>query len=167
MGGRLIQKFKAEIARLDTVATEAASAYDSNFRTIKKVDSSGDGVGAKDRREHTPFDIVPCQIGSRQFEALRQSLMGNDPDSEVVVWFHFRHLQNLSLVDSTTGRPLINTGDRLVSIKDYWTEDTVLDILTPPGLYVQEATSAGWGINIARPKRNLLQVKFRERVATA
>lgn len=164
MRGRLIQRFKAEIARLDTTATEIAGQYDHDFREIRRVDSVGDGIGTVQRQEHTPV-LIPCQIGGRTFEELRATDLGNAPRSEIVLWLHFADLETLSLVDATTGLPLINTGDRLVSIRNFLDETVVLSIRTPPGLYVEEARSSGWGINMAAPTRNLLRVTLSDRTA--
>lgn len=164
MRGRLIQKFKVEIARLDTTATEIAGQYDPDFREIKRTDASGDGIGTVERQEHTAV-ILPCQVGSRTFEALQASDLGNVPQSDLVLWLHFQDLEEASLVDTATGQPLIHTGDRIVSIRDYFDEAVVLAIRTPPGLYVQEARSSGWGISMARPTRNLLRLTLAERSA--
>lgn len=164
MRGRLIQRFKAEFARLDTTATAIAGFYDEDFREVLRTDATGDGVGVVQRQEH-PVVILPCQIGSRTFEELQAHDLGNAPRSELVVWLHFADLETEGLVDATTGQPLVHTGDRLVSIRDYFDESVVLSIRTPPGLYVEEARSSGWGLNMARPQRNLLRVSLAERSA--
>lgn len=164
MRGRLIQRFKAEIARLDTVATEIAGQYDHDFREIKRSDATGDGIGTVQRQEHTAV-ILPCQVGSRTFEALQASDLGNAPQTELVLWLHFADLEEAGLVDATTGQPLIHVGDRIVSIRDYFDGSVVLAMRTPPGLYVEEARSSGWGLNMARPQRNLLRLSLAERSA--
>lgn len=164
MRGRLIQRFKAEVARLDTDATRTGGHYDDVFRETVFVDGTGDGIGTDQRQEHTP-DILPVQIGEETWEALRAHELGNLPQTDLVLWFHYRDLELASLVDGTTGHCLIGVGARLVSIRDYLTEDVVLAVRTPPGLYVTEARPRGWGINMARPTRNLLRCTFAERSA--
>ena len=164
MRGRLIQKFKAEIVRLDTTSTRSGNYYDDDFREVVMVDTDGDGIGEPQRQEHAAV-IVPCQIGSRTWEALRGHDLGNNPQTSLVMYFHFRDLELLSLVDDTTGDALIHVGDRLVSIRDYMTEGVVQTIRTPPGLYVTRADPSGWGISMARPKRNILRVTWEERSA--
>jgi len=164
MRGRLIQTFLASIARLDTTATGVAGSYDDVFGSVRKV-QTGDGIGTLDRKEHAAITL-PCQIGSRTWEALRAHDMGNVPDSDFIVRFHWTDLETASLVDAN-GRPLLHTGDRLVSILDRITEDVVLGIRTPPGLYVTEATPEGWGLCMTRPQRNLLRVKFADRPAVS
>jgi hypothetical protein len=164
MRGRLIQRFKAEIARIDTEAIDSGDYYDEDFREVVYSVGSSDGIGTLQRQEHDTI-LVPVQIGTRTFEALQAFDQGNAPETELVMHMHFADLERLSLVETSTGEPLIHTGDRLVSIKRYFDEALVLSIRTPPGLYVVEATSAGWGINMAQPTRNLLRVKFEERSA--
>jgi hypothetical protein len=164
MRGRLIQKFRAELARLDTTATRAGDYYDDDFREVKTVDSAGDGVGVVQRQEHAAV-LVPCQVGSRTWEALRTTDLGNVPQTDLVLYFHFADLEALSLVDATTGEALIHTGDRLVSLRDYQSEAVVQAVRTPPGLYVVRADPSGWGLNLSRPKRNILRVTFNQRGA--
>jgi hypothetical protein len=162
MRGRLIQKFTAEIARLDTESTESSGYYDDTFRELVHSDAaSGDGIGTKQRQEHTVVKL-PCQVSDDTWEALQARDQGNTPQSEVVLWFHFRDLENNSLV-AADGTSLINVGDRLVTIRDHLTDDVVHTVRTPPGLYVKEARPRGFGICMARPKRNLLRVAFEER----
>lgn len=164
MRGRLIQRFKAEIARLDTVSTAALPGYDDDFREVIADDTAtGDGIGDLQRVEHA-VDIVPCQIGSRSWEALQSQDLGNTPQTDLTMYLHFADLERLSLVDAD-GQSLIKVGARLVSIRDYLDESVVVSIRTPPGLYVVEARPAGWGLNMARPTRNLLQLQWSERSA--
>mgnify|MGYP001820980343 CR=1 FL=1 len=163
MRGRLIQKFKAEVARLDTTSTRSGGYYDDDFREVKTVDG-GDGVGVVQRQEHAAV-IIPCQVGNRNWEALRAHDLGNVPQTDLVLYFHFRDLEAASLVDATTGEALIHTGDRLVSLRDYQTEAVVQAVRTPPGLYVIRADPSGWGINLSKPARNLLRVSWNQRDA--
>lgn len=163
MFGRLIQKFKASVARLDTAATATASGYDDIFGSVLKSDAGvGTGIGTSLRQEHAAM-LVPCQVGSNRWEALQASDMGVSPDSDFVLYFLWYDLERLGLVDATTKRSLIGIGDRIVSLNDYVTEEVVLTVPTPPGLYVVEATPRGWGLGMLRPTRNLLRVVCRDR----
>jgi hypothetical protein len=164
MRGRLIQRFKAQIARLDTTATRSGGYYDDVFREVTMTDTDGDGIGEPQRQEHAD-DIVPCQVGSRAWEALQAHDLGNVPQTELILRFHFKDLERLSLVDATSGEALIHVGDRLVATLDYRTGEVVQAIRTPPGLYVQRADPSGWGISMSRPRRNLLRVTWNERSA--
>ena len=109
--------------------------------------------------------LIPCQIGSRSWEALRAHDLGNVPQTALTMYLHFADLETLGLVDATTGEALIHTGDRLVSIRNYQTEVIIQNVRTPPGLYVVRADPSGWGINMANPTRNLLRVEWNERSA--
>lgn len=160
MRGRLIQKFKAKLRRLDTVTQAAAGDFDDVFRTPVKADADGDGIGDVVRTERTA-NILPCQVASPRYENRSQTDSGNDPDSEVTLYLHARDLEAAGLFDTTTGRPLIQVGTRLESILDYRTEAVVVSY--PGGLFCEESSPVGWGLGMARPKRNLVKATFRRR----
>lgn len=159
MRGRLIQRFRASIARLDTEATEAAGAYDSVFRQVIRTDADGDGVGVPDRREFAAVSL-PCQMWRPGYrDAQRLHALGHNPNVELVLVFHFRDLEAASLV-AADGRALIDKGDRLAEIQDI----TGTTLRTPdPELFVDWVSDRGWGINMALPTRNLLIVGFANR----
>ena len=161
MRGRLIQRFLAELARLDTSATRSAGGYDDDFREVTRTDSDGDGIGDFNRQEHAAI-MVPCQVNNRTWEGFHRHDLGQDPKIDLVLIFHFDDLERMGLVQSS-GIAAIHVGDRLVSIRDIETEEVVQTVRNPPGLYVIEATPGGWGLNLARPTRNLLRVKLGER----
>ena len=58
------------------------------------------------------------------------------------------------------------SGDRLGGLYDK-AGDLVQAVRTPPGLYVTEARPSGFGLNMARPRRNLLMVTFEDRQPAA
>lgn len=163
MRGRLIQKFLAKIARLDTAAIETAGNYDADFRELLMADSVGDGVGQPARLEHEAI-TVPVQIAPNTWESLQATDVGNAPNTEIVLYFHFRDLELLSLLDPVSGDALIRVGDRLVEIQDR-TGVLIQSIRTPPGLYCIESAPVGWGISLLRPTRNLLKTRWQERSA--
>ena len=160
MRGRLIFKFLAEVKRVDTSSIQSSGDYDSDFREVKKVDTDSDGIGETKIQYHTA-DLIPCQVEPSSWEAVRRHSLGSDPDVEVILIFHFRDLERMSLVDSN-GVALIHEGDKLVSIKDKF--GTQVEVVRdPPGLYVAEATPVSFGLNMAHPHRNLLEVTFKSR----
>jgi hypothetical protein len=57
----------------------------------------------------------------------------------LVLVFHFGDLEQLGLVEPTTGDALLQIGDRLVALRDFRTGELVQAIRTPPGLYLTEA----------------------------
>lgn len=166
MRGRLINPFAAELAQLDAAATAAdpdgpgplTSGYDADFQETVLVPSSG-GRGRDARREKPPIR-VPCQVESQAFGELTELATGNSPRSHLVLVFHFADLEQLGLVDPTTGDVLLRPGDRLVAIRDLRTGAVVQAIRTPPGLYLSEAQPQSFGLG---GRRNLLLATFGER----
>lgn len=152
--------FRAELAQLDTVAIETAGSYDNVYREITKLDIDGDGIGESQRLEKTPIQIR-CQVEDNIWEELRAHELGNNPNIDLSLTFHFRDLETDRLVRAD-GNAAINIGDRLVAIRDKFGA-VVHAIPTPPGLYVTEATPVSYGLNMADPRRNLLVVHFQER----
>ncbi len=164
--GRLIFPFLVELAQLDTTATAAdpdgagplVSGYDPDFRsTVKVLAVPTDQVGVDSRKESGPISIR-AQIEPQQFEALEQMLSGESPNSRFQVVAHYKDLEAVGLVGAD-GRPLIFKRDRLTRIL---TTKGVLveDIPNPPGLFVTEVQSRGFGPGGAR---NLLLLVFEER----
>jgi hypothetical protein len=164
--GRLINPFAAELARLDTSATAAdpdgpgplTSGYDADFQETVLVPSAG-GRGRDARREKPPIR-VPCQVEIQALGQITELATGNSPRSHLVLVFHFVNLEQLGLVDPTTGDALLCAGDRLVAIHDLRTGELVQTIPTPPGLYLTEAQPQSFGLG---GRRNLLLATFGER----
>ena len=170
MRGRLIFPFLAELHRLDTRGTAEAdpdgagplvAGYDPDFKESVLVDGDDDGVGERVRAEH-PAVRLPCQVELEAFDALRMFAAGNSPKSRFELVFHFADLEREGLVDAATGDALVRPGDRLGGLYDRAGE-LVQAIRTPPGLYATEARPIGFGLNMARPRRNLLLVAFEDR----
>ena len=171
MRGRLINPFLAEIAQLDTVATAAdpdgagplTSGYDDDFREVVRYSNPtdpDDQLGLSARKEK-PSILVPCQVEDHLFDAMRMFAAGDIPEFKLGLVFHFRDLENMGLVDTTTGRSLITNDDRLVAIRRCPSKELVQSILTPPGLYATEPRSASFGLSGG--ERNLLIVTFEDR----
>ncbi len=174
MRGRLIFPFLAKLYRLDTLATATEDpdgagplqgGYDHDFKESVLVDLDDDGIGERIRQEHSPVRI-PCQVEPEVFDELKMFASGNAPRSNIDLVFHFKDLERMGLVDLTSGDALIRPGDRLSAIYDKAGE-LVQQIRTPPGLYVTEARPIGFGLNRARPLRNLLLVAFNDRQQAA
>lgn len=167
MRGRLIFPFFAELARLDTLGTAAAgpglatSGYDPDFKEPVLIDEDDDGIGEQRRRELPPVRLA-CQVEPDAFDVMRMLAAGNAPRSQIELVFHFADLEREGLVDPATGDALIRPGDRLVAIYDR-AHALVQAIRTPPGLYATEARPSGFGLDLARPRRNLLLVSFADR----
>ncbi len=168
--GRLIYPFLIELAPLDTLATQAdpdgagplTSGYDDDFREPVMVSQGvADQTGTSARVEGTPIQ-VKAQIVPDQFEQLQAMISGQSPESNAFrVILHYKDLAALGLVDAS-GKPTINKSDRLTRILDL-KGNLVETIPDPPGLYVHQIMSRGWGLGGSNPSRNLLFVDFQER----
>jgi hypothetical protein len=164
--GRLINPFAAELARLDTAATAVdpdgpgplTSGYDPDFQETVLLPSAG--RRSRDARREKPSIRVPCQVEVQTFDQLTELATGNSPRSRLVLVFHFGDLEQLGLVDLTTGDALLRAGDRLVAVRDLRTGVLVQVIRTPPGLYLTEAQPQSFGLG---GRRNLLLATFGER----
>jgi hypothetical protein len=164
--GRLIRPFVVELYQLDTAATSAdpdgagplTSGYDPDFRTpIKVLEDPGDQVGKTTRTESGPIQIR-AQIEPTMFERLEMMLSGSSPEFRFAVVAHYKELETLGLVDSR-GRPKIYPQDRLSRILTV-RGDLVEEIPDPPGLYIREVQSRGYGLGY---QRNLLLIHFETR----
>ena len=158
MRGRLINPFVAEIAQLNTAATEGASGYDADFKETAMVPDAG-WRGHDARREKSAIR-VPCQVEVQTFGELQELLTGMSPRSHLVLVFHFQDLEAMGLVEPTTGDATLRVNDRLVSLRDYHTGEVVQAVRTPPGLYITEVQPQSFGLGL---RRNLLLATFNER----
>lgn len=172
MRGRLVFPFLVELAQLDTAATEGdpdgagplTSGYDEDFREpVMVLAAPGDQTGASARVESGPIQFR-AQIEPAMFERLEMLLGGESPDSRFAIVAHYRDLERLNLVDATTGKPLIRKNDRLVRILNCDSGDLIEEIPDPPGLFVRQVQSRGFGPGRTR---NLLLIEFEEREQAA
>jgi len=167
--GRLINAFAAELAQLDPAATAAdpdgpgppSSGYDADFHETVLVPSPAGRD--QDARREKPLVRVPCQIEVQAFGELTELPTGNSPRSHLLLVFHFDDLEQLGLVDPTTGETLLRVGDRLVAIRDARSGELVQAIRTPPGLYLTEAQPQ-FQLGM---RRTLLLASFNERALGA
>lgn len=172
MRGRLIQRFKIGLRRLDpaTIADvvptdpNADSGYDEDFGEPRLEDPDDDGIGAPIRRELAQV-LIPAQIEPKAWEVMVMVAAGNVPSTDAQVTLHFRDLEALSLVGDD-GRALVMPGDRIDGIYDR-AGALVQSIPNPPGLFVTEAQPAGWGLGGLVPKRNLLILTLADRPQAA
>ena len=168
MRGRLIWPMLAEIAQLDTDATAQdpdaggplTAGYDDVFREPVKLPPAGSGGGTTHRVDKPPV-LLPVQVEPQVFEQLQMLATGNSPTSLIRLVFHYRDLEAAGFVEAATGRPLLRINDRLVSIRDYRTQELIEEIPNPPGLWATQVQSRSFGLSSL--KRNLLLVTFEER----
>lgn len=168
MRGRLIYPFVIKLAQLDTTATaadpdgagELTSGYDEDFREpVTVLANADDQTGESTRTESGPIEFL-AQVEPMQFEKLKMMASGVSPTSRFALVAHYEDLENRGLVDATTGKPTIRVNDRLVSIHNCHTGELVEAITDPPGLYVVQVQSRGFGFGRGH---NLLLIEFEER----
>jgi len=169
--GRLIFPMLVELYRLDTAATAAdpdsggvlASGYDETLREPVRLPVTTNKQPTKSARVEMAPITVRAQIEPDQFEKLDLLVTGQNPESMFAITCHFRDLENAGLVD-VNGEPMIKPADRLSRILRL-NGNLVQAIANPPGLYVVEARSIGFGLSLSASGsyRNLLLVKFESR----
>lgn len=163
--GRLIHPLLIDLYRLDLAATNAitnpadlvTAGMDPDYREpilIPTMDRKGESA-----RQEMAVISIPGQIEPESFNRQQMVASGDQKGGFFGVTFHFAHLENLGLVDPSTGIALIAAGDRLGAIRKM--DGTLIqEFPNPPGLFVLEATPIGFGIG---GDRNLLLVKFQSR----
>lgn len=163
--GRLIWAFTANIAPLDTAATEAnagslPSGYDYDFK---------EPVQFADGTESLTYATeigAPCQVETERdsFERLRMMNLGDNEQTEAKLVFHYEWLEDNGHVDADGRVTFPKKGDRLMSILDQLS--IVTDDFSGSEIVVTEARPESYGLSGGR--RNLLIVTFKKRdTATA
>jgi hypothetical protein len=167
MRGRLIFPYLVGLRRLSTTSTaadpdgagELTSGYDETFRESHKILSDPDDqIGVSARIELAELQVL-AQIEPEQYERLETMISGDSPNSRFSIVLHARELEQAGLLESS-GRPKIHKGDRLAAIYNHRSGALIETIPNPPGLFVIQVQSGGWGLG---PERNLFLVVFEER----
>jgi hypothetical protein len=166
MRGRLINKFMADIRRVDPEATRDVddghgnSGMNDVFRELAKVkDADGGAVGTSPRQEMGPL-LVPCQVEPLSYKETSMVPDGDDPRSIIKLVFFRRDFERLELIGED-GMPLLRKGDRLESIllKDGVTVQQGF----PEGMYLDNFKNDSFGLNMSNPKANLIVAMFKPR----
>jgi hypothetical protein len=143
----LIFPKKVLIKRIDTAATAAASGYNDRTREAKHVNANDGSPRTTEQRYMTPV-LLSAQIetiASDRLNGQRQTPHGNVPDASRTLIFDTGELVTQGLIDVTTRRILLQSGDRLVSVHDYATEALIETIVDPPGLRASLVEYIGFG----------------------
>jgi len=143
----LIFPVEAVIHRLDITATRAVDPPGpdaAGFDDVLGEPLGYAGVGGErtaPRQEMAPIR-VKCQVETRTFEELRMIFTGNDPVGNLVLVCHRRLLRRQGLIDASTGRCLLKSGDRIEKLERGGR--TVMQPVKP--LYVYAVLPASWGL---------------------
>lgn len=161
--GRLINPFMAKIARLDTIKTRSndpagtvSSGYDDIFREPVVTTDGNDRT--KGRKE--TIVCATCQVEDATHKLMIHGPGGDSPSNRLALVFHFKDLERLGLVDSTTLEARIHPRDRLVSLHKACNGRTVQRFEETPGWHCVESRPAGFGLG---GQRNLLICVFSAR----
>lgn len=163
--GRLIRPSKAELAKLDPVATRAIDppglptiGYDDIAREPLVVTNPAKPGGADVLRVNSAPFYLPAQIETPKVDLLLMLAGGVSPERELVLIFHMADIEDAGLVDAQ-GRPLIHLSDQLLAI---WTMSGVLEQrFDDIPLFATKVAPISYGLGAAR--RNLLEVRFSSR----
>ncbi len=155
MRGRLVQKFKVKIARLDTVATGAVpgAGWDDDFYQPKPV-QDGTHLGVDSRQYHEP-DVLWCQLDRIVWGKVDATRGGQQKEADLIIVLAWKELESKGLIDSD-GQPVFRRGDKIIELL---TKKGALELRfdEPPGLFVREWDRAGHGLAAFRTARtNLL-----------
>jgi hypothetical protein len=168
MRGRLINKFLADIARLDTVASAAdpdgtgptSSGYDDDFREPVVINAGGTTTNVRtDTRQEQATISIPCQVETAMHERLLMAPGGNLSESSINLVFHYCDLEQLGLLDDD-GNAQLRVNDRLVQLRRMCGDQGVEQKLPSGGLYATHVIPTAFGIG---GRRNLLIVTFDSR----
>ncbi len=164
-GGRLMFPFLIEIDQLDLSGTAAdsdgagplTSGYDPIFRETRIL-SSANKLGTSARAEN--LIQIPGQFGNPQsMSMLMEAQTGNLSPTEFEILFHYRDIERLGLIETSTGSAKIKVGDRLNAIYQICDGSLIQKIRNPPGCFITKA-SPTFGLH---SRRNLLICTFRSR----
>jgi len=160
MRGRLIQKFILSVSRLDTKETSEADGYDDDYREVLRTPATDESIGDSKRKDHD-LDKIPCQLRQRDMNGLYMVAGGDDFRDIIRITLHYRDLENQGLV-ADDGFPLITKGARIVALHS---KDGRLALSFPasPGLYITKVEPRGWGIDVAKPRLNLIRLECETR----
>jgi len=137
MRGRLINPYQAVFAILDPDNT----TYDPDYR---------EPIGDRAEIDYT----IPCQVEPGTWYRKQFGYSGLEQDGETALILHFKHLEQLGLVNSN-GSPIITIESRLKTISR---QDGTLvrEYVNPPGMYVVDVRDESFGLQVrGNSHRNL------------
>lgn len=158
--GRLIWPHIAVIRQLDTEATAAdpdgagplTAGYDRFFRTPVVYDAP---ARTSSRKEKAAIRL-PVQVESEQYDNAQQTAQGTNMQHRMTLVAHFKDLRQAGLIDTETGMPTLQVGDRIESLKHKTTGKVTMIIDPRQGLYIYELRPISFGLSAL--SRNLLLI---------
>lgn len=123
---------RAVIQQFTPAAAESAGKLNHVMRERYLVDGDADGIGDEPSElyDGDPISVL-CQLERQSLEQLEMASGGDLATSQILISFSRGRLASHTptLIDTTTGKPKIKKGDRLVRIETpggdkVWTFDT-------------------------------------------
>lgn len=163
--GRLIWPQIAELALLDTAATQAGPptpGYDPEFHEAVRIPDATPR-GSHSARLETIIRL-PCQVNVVEEGRLEEMPSGALLHARLQLTFHYRDLEAGGLLEAVTDAPKIHYGDRLVAIY-HRTGPLIESFPNPPGVFAVKVQPQSYGLDALH--RNLLVVDFVRRDTSA
>lgn len=169
----LLQVSIAVIHRLNPSASKdlqpysgQTSGYDKDFKEPIVYDDQqniGEGTVRASGRIELPAIRVPCQVEPINMENLRQTGVGDMPDSSLQLVVHRMNLEELKLIDTSTREMLLKVNDRVSGIELPGRPGVYTRKFPDPGLFITEIQPASFGFGPEGYDLHLLMLSERER----
>jgi len=168
MRGRLIQKFKVFISRLNEAETGAVvgGGWDPDFHEAVPVDD-GTQLGEDSTKYHDEIELT-CQIDRKEWGNVELMRNGRQIKADIILTLHVPELAKKGMINSK-GQLVLREGDRVNRINDL-KGNLEVEFENPPGMFVKGSERAGHGLAAFRtPKTNLfyLYCSYDEKGKTA
>lgn len=143
----------AVIQQFTPAAAESAGELNHIMRERYLVDGDGDGIGDEPANLYDGDPVkVPGQFERQSLEELTMGSGGDLATSQILISFSRGRLASLSLIDTSTGKPTIKKGDRLVRVETpsgdkVWTYDSPItnalycDQILPSDAYIGQQSN--------------------------
>lgn len=172
----LLQVSIAVIHRLNLSASKdlrpyvgQTSGYDPDFKEPIVFDDQP-ALGEEPIRTYGRVELpplrVPCQVEPGVVDALRQTNVGDMPNSSVQLVLHRMDLERLKLIDVDTREVAIKVNDRVSGIEQPGKPGVYTQKFPEPGLFVMEVNPASFGFGPEGYDLHLVRLDARERATS-
>jgi hypothetical protein len=142
------------------------SGYDPDFKEPIVFDDQPN-VGSTPVRTTGRLELpairVPCQVEPINVERLRQTNVGDSPDSSLQLVVHRMNLVELKLIDPTTRELALKVNDRVSGIEQENRPGVYTQKFPGQGLFIQEIQPASFGFGPEGYDLHLILLAEREK----
>jgi hypothetical protein len=142
MRGRLIRPLLVSFSRIDQSATR--DEQNDTLRAPAVSRPFGAGGTRVTGTKYLAAVQIKAQVEITTVAAQHASKAGNVEDYRLAFVLHRRDLERLSLIDATTGKPLLQNGTRVDAI--YNLNGTLQRTFADPAVHVTEVREIGHGL---------------------